>query len=505
MRLNGLVILATVFFSIIMNGTAFLLKRNSLLNRSVLGGRHSFSSFAGKSVGGTLESDYKLAPVISWYPGHIAKAERELKDYLKNVDVVIEVRDARIPLATTHPMVPSWVGNKPLIVAIARLDQISTHALRDWKEYYAMHPAHEDRPDAKVFFIDGKMGNGVLAVKREALKAGAYINEKREKKGIQPRAVRAAVIGFPNVGKSALINRLLGRKMATSYNMPGVTKAMRWIRVGGDAGASKNNLELLDSPGIIPARQFDQKGAYLLAMCNDIGQASYDRILVAIALCDQLNQLYRRSPSHVDMKQIKLRYKLPFDEMNGEEILFRVAESSYARNQISAADKILGDFRKGLLNFGSLESTVYNNLVLSQENDPDYVPLKGGSSSRRQELESLRSGGRYPAKPAGSQIKTETQTQKEVFVSCGMEEEKQQQEEQEEAMLLHASDVVPQGSAGECDVPVHRRGTNGADTAADATAASTAAAAASTSIPPHKQKKSIFQTLDIGKGRYEGW
>jgi hypothetical protein len=127
-------------------------------------------------------------------------------------------------------------------------------------------------------------------------------------------------------------------------------------------------------------------------------------------------------------------------------------------------------------------------------------------------LESLRSGGRYPAKPAGSQTKTETdkqtqtQTQKEVFVSCGMEEEKQQQEEQEEAMLLHASDVVPQGSAGECDVPEHRKGTNDADTAADATAAGTAAGtAASASIPPHKQKKSIFQTLDIGKGRYEGW
>lgn len=150
------------------------------------------------------------SPPISWYPGHIAKAERELADYLKKVDVVIEVRDARIPLSTTHPMVPEWVGNRPLIVAIARIDQISKKALDAWREYYTLNPAHASRPDAKVYFIDGKLGAGVLTLKKQALKAGVSINERREKRGIQPRAVRAAIIGFPNVGKSALINRLLG-------------------------------------------------------------------------------------------------------------------------------------------------------------------------------------------------------------------------------------------------------------------------------------------------------
>lgn len=97
------------------------------------------------NIGSSVKS-----PVISWYPGHIAKAERELSDYLKKVDVVIEVRDARIPLSTTHPMVPEWVGNKPLIIAIARLDQISKQALIDWREYYTKNPPHPERPDAKV-------------------------------------------------------------------------------------------------------------------------------------------------------------------------------------------------------------------------------------------------------------------------------------------------------------------------------------------------------------------
>ncbi len=162
--------------------------------------------FTSKDMAKT-EEFAKEGPAISWYPGHIAKAERELADYLKKVDVVIEVRDARIPLATTHPMVPSWVGSKPLIVAIARLDQISSKALAEWREYYAVNPAHPQRPDAKVYFVDGKLGAGILTLKKQALKAGISINEKRVRRGIQPRAVRAAVIGFPNVGKSTIFYR----------------------------------------------------------------------------------------------------------------------------------------------------------------------------------------------------------------------------------------------------------------------------------------------------------
>jgi ribosome biogenesis GTPase A len=91
-----------------------------------------------------------------------------LTEYLKKVDVVIEVRDARIPLATTHPLVPQWVGNKPLIIAVARLDQISGEALREWREFYAMNPPHPERPDAKVYFVDGKMGAGILTLKKQA-------------------------------------------------------------------------------------------------------------------------------------------------------------------------------------------------------------------------------------------------------------------------------------------------------------------------------------------------
>ena len=119
-------------------------------------------------------------------------------------------------------------------MAIARIDQISRKALEEWKKYYSVTALHECRPDAKVFFIDGKLGAGVIMLKKEALKAGIAINERRVRMGIQPRAVRAAIIGFPNVGKSALINRLLGRRLAVSRNLAGVTRSLQWVRLGGE-------------------------------------------------------------------------------------------------------------------------------------------------------------------------------------------------------------------------------------------------------------------------------
>lgn len=125
-----------------------------------------------------VQLDPNSAQPITWYPGHIAKAEKALAEYLKKVDVVIEVRDARIPISTTHPLVPEWVGRKPLIVVIARIDQISRKALDGWKKYYTVTPPHESRPDAKVFFIDGKLGAGIIPLKIEALKAGVALNER---------------------------------------------------------------------------------------------------------------------------------------------------------------------------------------------------------------------------------------------------------------------------------------------------------------------------------------
>lgn len=382
--MNYLVFIAIIVMMIGRFGSSFCRGKYSQLKNSVTS-RTFGASYSSREYDVNDEKVNKT--IISWYPGHIAKAERELADYLKKVDVVIEVRDARIPFSTTHPSVPSWVGKKPLIVAIARQDMIPKSAINDWREYYAKNPAHPERPDASVYFIDGKLGAGVIALKKKALEAGIKINEKRLQKGIQPRAVRAAVIGFPNVGKSALINRLLGRKMAKSQNLPGVTRSLQWVRIGGLEGPQGNVLELLDSPGIIPARQFDQHSALRLAICNDIGEASYDRVVVAAAMCDEINRVYRIAPSYVDMRQILNRYKFPFNEMTGEEIVYEVAERVYRGNTISAADKLLGDFRKGMLTYGSLESPKDSRVlhVQAKENSQEMKLKKDIESLLRRE------------------------------------------------------------------------------------------------------------------------
>jgi ribosome biogenesis GTPase A len=345
----------------------------------------------------------RSTPAITWYPGHIAKAERELQDYLKKVDVVIEVRDARIPQSTAHPLVPQWVGNRPLIVAVVRIDQVPSAALRDWKAYFEKHSPYYERNDISVFFVDGKNGQGVHGLKREALKCSTAVNIKRKRLGIQPRAVRAAVIGFPNVGKSALINKILGRRVAKSMNMPGVTRSLQWVRIGGDKAldtTKESEIELLDSPGIIPAKHLDQDCAMKLAICNDIGEASYDRTLAAAAMCDRLIDIHKSKPSYVNMEAIKTRYSIEFDEMDGDEIVEAISEKYCQGNNIGAADKLLSDFRSGSLGKASLErppGRLYNK-------PPEVERVYSKEGDEHGEINKIDSA--WSAKHKGSMLKS---------------------------------------------------------------------------------------------------
>lgn len=214
---------------------------------------------------------------VQWYPGHIAKTEKELKDQLKLMDVVIEVRDARIPMSTSHPQMESWLGNKTRILVLNREDMISTADRNAWAAYYS-------KQGTKVIFANGKLGMGTIKLGRLAKTLATGVNVKRRARGLLPRPVRAGIIGYPNVGKSSLINRLLKRRMCPAAPRPGVTRALKWVRFGKD-------LELLDSPGIIPMRISDQSAAIKLAICDDIGERSYDFTDVAAILVQILLRL----------------------------------------------------------------------------------------------------------------------------------------------------------------------------------------------------------------------
>ncbi|XP_027349234.1 DAR GTPase 3, chloroplastic isoform X2 [Abrus precatorius] len=214
---------------------------------------------------------------VQWFPGHIAKAEKELKEQLKLIDVVIEVRDGRIPMSTSHPQMDLWLGNRKRILVLNREDMISTADRNAWAAYFARH-------GTKVVFSNGQLGMGTMKLGRLAKELAADVNVKRRSKGLLPRPVRAGIVGYPNVGKSSLINRLLKRRMCPAAPRPGVTRELKWVRFGKD-------LELLDSPGILPMRISDQSAAIKLAICDDIGERAYDVADVAAILVQMLTKL----------------------------------------------------------------------------------------------------------------------------------------------------------------------------------------------------------------------
>ncbi|WP_299414239.1 ribosome biogenesis GTPase YlqF [Acaryochloris sp. IP29b_bin.148] len=282
-------------------------------------------------------------PPIQWYPGHIAKAEKALVEQLKKVDVVLEVRDARIPRSSHHPQIQKWIGEKPHVLVLNRIDLVTPVSHQLWLD--TLKTEGQD-----PYFTDAQHGKGIKAVIKAAEKVGVSINQRRCDRGMRPRPVRAVVLGFPNVGKSALINRLLKRKIVASARRPGVTRQLRWVRVS-------QALELLDTPGVLPAKLEDQQAAYKLAICDDIGTAAYESQLVATTLIELLHTLDsgERPPGFLPENSLQNRYQLNSDAMTAADYLTALAEHRHQGNLERMAQQLLHDFRKGLLGKITLE------------------------------------------------------------------------------------------------------------------------------------------------------
>ena len=176
------------------------------------------------------------AASIQWYPGHIAKAEKALVAQLEKVDLVIEVRDARIPMATAHPHLARWMQNRQHLLVLNRVDMVPAAARQAWTSWFRER-------EQSVWWCDGRAGTGVKQLQQAASRSGEALNARRTGRGMKPRPVRALMLGFPNVGKSALINRLVRQKVVESARRAGVTRSLRWVRLGQD-------IDLLDAPGV---------------------------------------------------------------------------------------------------------------------------------------------------------------------------------------------------------------------------------------------------------------
>ena len=282
--------------------------------------------------------------VINWYPGHMAKTKKEIKEKLNLIDVVFELIDARIPLSSKNNDINNLIKNKPRILIMTKTDLCDINITNKWKDYYE----HQGYKVILVDLINNKNINLILNITSEL---SDKINKKRTNKGLKPRRIRILILGIPNVGKSTLINRLVGKKATNTGNKPGITKNLEWIRIN-------NNLELLDTPGILWTKLDNNTIALNLASMTAIKEEILNKEQIAIYIIDKMIKLYKNNLIN--------RYKLDTIDNNYDivDILDKIGLKIGAiKNNETDYDKVyntvLKDLREGYL--GRITFDEYEN------------------------------------------------------------------------------------------------------------------------------------------------
>lgn len=265
---------------------------------------------------------------IHWYPGHIAKAERKLKEQLSLVDAVIEVLDARIPLSSCYENITGLLGEKPRLILLNKADLTEKSELKKWISVL------EKNSGCPVLTTDAKNSKDLNQIVKKVIELSEPRIQALMSRGLLRRPARVMVVGMPNVGKSSIINKLTRSSKTKIGAKAGVTRQQQWVRINPQ-------LELLDTPGIIPMKQEDQERARKLAFVNSVSENAYSNELVARELLTMLNDKYE--------KQTRDYYNYPEGELSIENL-------ALARNWITSKGQadtertsvyILRDFREG--------------------------------------------------------------------------------------------------------------------------------------------------------------
>ncbi len=215
---------------------------------------------------------------INWYPGHMAKTKREIKEKLNLIDVIYEVIDARMPISSKIVDIDELIGNKKRILLMTKYDICDKNETDKFIKYYK----DNGYTVIPLDLMNENPTDKLISVSKDLMKDE---NEKRKSKGLKSRSIRALIIGVPNVGKSTLINRLVGKKSAGVGNRPGVTKNLSWIRINKD-------IELLDSPGILWPKIENQESARILAALSSIKEEIIDNMDLSCFILKKMMELY---------------------------------------------------------------------------------------------------------------------------------------------------------------------------------------------------------------------
>lgn len=268
---------------------------------------------------------------IHWYPGHIAKAERALKEKLNLVDVVIEVLDARLPISSSYNDIKKLLGDKPRLLLLNKSDLVIPEEIKSWIKII------QERNNCPVLTIDTKTNRNFQIIEKKVLELSEPRIQALMEKGLLRRPARVVVVGLPNVGKSSIINKLTKSSKTKTGAKAGVTRQQQWVRINP-------NIDLLDTPGIIPMKQEDQQRAKKLAFVNSVSENAYSPEMVSKELIELIssNQKY--------LSKFKEYYNIDNDkELSLENI-------SFSRNWLvsggepdteRSAQYMLRDFRDG--------------------------------------------------------------------------------------------------------------------------------------------------------------